>query len=101
MENKTDFMRRLRANEAQMRALGVERIGLFGSFLRDTATESSDVDVLVDFLPDQKNFDRFMALAFLLEEVLQRKVEVVTRESLSPYIGPHILDQVEYVEISS
>ena len=38
-----------------------------------------------------------MQLAFLLEELLQRRVELVTREALSPHIGPKILDEVEYV----
>jgi predicted nucleotidyltransferase len=37
-----------------------------------------------------------MHLAFFLEETLGRKVELVTPESLSPYIGPHILREVEY-----
>jgi predicted nucleotidyltransferase len=49
------------------------------------------VDVLVKFDPTLKNLDRFMALADLLEEILERRVELVTREALSPYIGPHIL----------
>ena len=37
-----------------------------------------------------------MNVAFLLEEVFGRKVDLVTRESLSPYIGPKILAEVEY-----
>jgi predicted nucleotidyltransferase len=40
-----------------------------------------------------------MAVSFLLEEELGRSVELVTREALSPHIGPHILQNVEYVEI--
>ncbi|WP_228702764.1 hypothetical protein [Salisaeta longa] len=40
-----------------------------------------------------------MALSFLLEEELGRSVELVTPEALSPHIGPHILKEVEYVEI--
>jgi predicted nucleotidyltransferase len=47
--------------------------------------------VLVEFDPTEKTFDRFMALAHLLEDTLERRVEVVTTESLSPFIGPHIL----------
>jgi predicted nucleotidyltransferase len=38
-------------------------------------------------------------LVFYLEELTGRKIELVTRESLSPYIGPHILKQVENVGI--
>jgi hypothetical protein len=42
-----------------------------------------------------------MELTFLLEELLGRKVELVTPEALSPYIGPHILKEVERVPIAA
>ncbi len=82
---------RLLAIEANIRALGVRRLALFGSVVRDEARPDSDVDFLVEFIPGQKTFDRFMALADLLEAALERRVELVTTEALSPYIGPHIL----------
>ncbi len=82
---------RLQAIEAQIRHLGVRRLALFGSVLRNEARADSDVDVLVEFIPAQKSFDRFMALADLLEETLGHRVEIVTTEALSPFIGPHIL----------
>jgi hypothetical protein len=49
----------------------------------------------------QRDFDNFMEVAFLLEEILRRKVELVTAESLSPHIGPHILREVERVPIAA
>ena len=64
---------------------------MFGSVLRNEARVDSDVDVLVEFERGQKTFARFMALADLLEDAMGRTVEVVTTESLSPFIGPHIL----------
>ena len=82
---------RLQAVEAEIRRLGVRRLALFGSVLRDEARPDSDVDLLVEFAPGEKSFDRFMALADLLESVLERQVELVTTEALSPYLGPHIL----------
>jgi hypothetical protein len=42
-------------------------------------------------------FDNFLALSDLLELVLDRPVELVTTESLSPYIGPHIVAEAEDV----
>ena len=42
-----------------------------------------------------KTFDRFMQISFLLEDILQRPVELVTIEALSPYLGPHILHETE------
>jgi predicted nucleotidyltransferase len=50
-------------------------------------------------VPGEKSFDNFMAVSFLLEEELGRPVELVTRKALSPHLGPHILQNVEYVEI--
>ncbi len=82
-------------------SMGVRRLGLFGSFVRDEADAESDVDFLVEFETDHKTFDNFMRLSFFLEDLLQRRVELVTPQSLSPYIGPCILEEVEYVSISS
>ena len=60
-----------------------------------------DNDTLVEFEPGQKTFDNYMQLAFFLEELLGRDVDLVTVESLGPYIGPHILREVEYAQIGS
>ena len=40
-------------------------------------------------------------LAFLLEDLFGRRVDLVTTEALSPHIGPHILREVEYVTFPS
>ena len=87
--------------ESHLRSLGVRRIGLFGSFVRGEQTPDSDIDLLVEFEQGRKTFDSFMELCFFLEEVLQHKTELVTVESLSPYIGPHILKEVEYVAFAA
>lgn len=98
---KQDVMTLLRQHQDRVKALGVRKLGLFGSFVRGEQHDGSDVDLLVEFHPDQKSFDNFMKLSFFLEDLLQRQVELVTREALSPYIGPHILDEVEYAQIST
>jgi uncharacterized protein len=91
VQTKAEVLARLRAAAPDLRALGVERLGLFGSFVRDEATPESDVDVLVDFAAGRKTFRALCAVGDLLEERLGRTVEIVTRRGLSPYIGPHIL----------
>ena len=83
-------------NQARIRALGVQRLGLFGSFVREQQASESDIDLLVEFSEGKKTFDNFIELSFLLEDVLQRRVELITPDSLSPYIGPRILSEVEY-----
>lgn len=88
-------IRRLQNAESRIRALGVRRLALFGSVVRGEARPDSDVDLLVEFAPGQKNIDHFLALAELLEDLLEHPVELVTREALSPYIGPYILAEAD------
>ena len=84
-------IQRLVAAETEIHQLGVRRLALFGSVARGEARPDSDVDLLVEFIPGQKSFDRFMALSELLERLVGHPVELVTIEALSPFIGPHIL----------
>lgn len=100
VQTKADVVERLQRLGPDLRMLGVERLGLFGSFRRDEPTDESDVDILVEFAPGKKSFENFMELADRLEEALRRSVDVITRESLSPYIGPRILEETEYVSLS-
>ncbi|HUF10312.1 MAG TPA: nucleotidyltransferase family protein [Rhodothermales bacterium] len=97
---KVEVFERLHDLGPELRALGVARLGLFGSFLSGDAPEGSNVDILVEFLPGRKTFDNFMTLAQRLEDALQRPVELITRESLSPHIGPRILETTEYVSLA-
>lgn len=85
----------LTASEPEIRALGVARLALFGSVLRNQARPDSDVDVLVQFIPGAKTYDRFLALSDLLEQRLGRSVELVTTDALSPFIGPRILAEAQ------
>ena len=94
---KEQVIERLECVREQIQALGVRRLALFGSVVHGQARPDSDVDLLVEFDPALKTFRNFMSLADLLEERLQRRVELVTTEALSPYIGPHILREAEDV----
>ncbi len=59
----------------------------------------SDVDLLINFDPEQKSYDNFIELSFFLEDLLGRKVEIIRPQSLNKYIGPHILNQAENVAL--
>ncbi len=72
-------------------ALGVRRLALFGSVVRNEGRGGGDVDLLVEFGPGEKSYQRFLDLADLLEQALATRVDLVTTEGLSPHIGPHIL----------
>jgi uncharacterized protein len=101
VETKEQVFALLRECQAELRRFGVRRCGLFGSFVRNQSRDRSDVDILVEFEPDKKTFDNFMHMAFFLEDRFGRKVDLVTSESLSPYIGPHVLREVEYAVIGA
>lgn len=99
VKSKIEAIERLRAKNSELIALGVIDIGIFGSFARNEQSGTSDIDFLVKFAPEAHSFDNFMDLSFLLEEIMGRKVDVLTEESLSPFIGPHILQEVEHVTL--
>ena len=98
MTTKGEIFDVLKFNKPTFERLGVKNIGLFGSYVRDEQTKNSDIDLLIDFAPEHENFDNFIAVYDLLENIFKdEKVEVVTKNSLSPYIGPKILQEVNYV----
>ena len=95
--SRAEAVQRLSVYEDEIRALGVIRLALFGSVLRGQTHADSDVDVLVQFASGAKTYDRFFALSELLERCLSRRVELVTAEALSPFIGPRILAEADDV----
>lgn len=97
VQTKEDLATIILSRRKEIENFGVKKVGLFGSFVKGRQNEQSDVDLFIEFLQGKKNFRNFMGLAFFLEDVLNRKVEIVTPESLSPYLKPHILKDVEYV----
>jgi hypothetical protein len=101
IQTKKDILSAIRRHQDKVKSLGVKKIGLFGSFSRGEQNTQSDIDLLVEFEAGQKSFDNFMQLSFLLEEILGWPVELVTVESLSPYLRPHITQEVEYVPFSA
>ncbi|MBI3582553.1 MAG: nucleotidyltransferase family protein [Nitrospinae bacterium] len=97
IRNKEDILLSIKKHQNKIESFGVKRLGLFGSYVRNEHNLQSDIDILVEFFQDRKTFDNFIHLSFLLEDILKHHIELVTTESLSPYIKPHILKEVEYV----
>jgi predicted nucleotidyltransferase len=95
--DRQQAIERLAGCTDEVRALGVTRLALFGSVLRGQVKPDSDVDLLVQFAPGKKSYARFLALSDLLEAQLGRRVELVTTEALSPFIGPRILAEAQDV----
>lgn len=97
VQTKAEVFERLRAYKMVLFGLGVRRCGVFGSFVRGEMTPESDVDVLITFEPTMKTFNNFMDLAFFLEDLMGRKVDVLTPNSLSPHLKDKILAEAENV----
>ncbi|MEY4106117.1 MAG: hypothetical protein RL181_459 [Bacteroidota bacterium] len=102
MLSKKYIKDKISSNSVQIRQYGISKIGLFGSFVRQEQKSGSDIDILIDFQQGKETFDNFMAICDLFDAIFKGyKVEVVTVGGLSPYIGPHILNSVEYVQIAN
>jgi len=90
------IFRILERNRELLKKYSVKRIGLFGSQARNESTNKSDIDLLVDF--EEKSFDNFIELAFELEKIFNRKVDLLTEKGISPYILHYIKNEVQWYE---
>jgi predicted nucleotidyltransferase len=72
----------------------VEKIELFGSYVRGEQTEKSDLDVLVTFSePNDVDLFRFIELRLLLKDELGVDVDLIERDVIKPRIRDRILDE--------
>jgi len=94
--NKDIILNTLHIQKGELKKYGVQRIGLFGSFVRGENTNDSDIDLLVDFDKEKKTLRNLVHLGDFLENIFDRKVDLVTPQGLSKYIGPYILKEVQY-----
>lgn len=78
------------------RTYGVEEIGVFGSFARGDNDDNSDVDIAIEINHDKAvvGFFEFGRMERFLEELLGRKVDLVTKDAIKPYIKDRILSQL-------
>ncbi|MBU3930912.1 MAG: nucleotidyltransferase family protein [Proteobacteria bacterium] len=94
---KKEIIKIIRNSKPEMESLyGVQRLGLFGSYVREKQSKRSDIDILVTFNRDIDLFD-FLDLREYLENQLSIKVDLVMESALKPAIGKRILSEVEYV----
>jgi len=63
---------------------------LFGSYSRDDADENSDIDILLEL--DYSNLIgmEFIKMQLDLEDLLRKKVDLLTEQSVSKYLKPYI-----------
>ncbi|MEO0532726.1 MAG: nucleotidyltransferase family protein [Cyanobacteria bacterium P01_A01_bin.123] len=74
----------------------VRELGIFGSYIRQEQTETSDIDVLVEF-SETPSLLKFVNLENYLSDNLSVKVDLVHKSGLKPRIGERILSEVVYL----
>lgn len=95
--NKDEIIDFLNAHKEEMhQKYGVNKIGLFGSYVRGEAKEDSDIDIAVEL--DKKHiFRNFFALEQYLTDHLQKNVDIVTESAIKPIAKKRIMGEIIYV----
>jgi predicted nucleotidyltransferase len=94
--SRTSILRSLKRRAGDLKAFGVRRIGLFGSYARQTPRPRSDVDILVELTDESVNFDNYMGLLFYLEDLFKKRVDLVMVQDIKPHFREAILQEVAY-----
>ncbi len=79
-----------------LQPLNPRMIGIFGSFARNENNDKSDIDILVDF-PKTVNLLDIIGAEFNLSKRLKSKVDIVTKQSVSPRLAPHINKDLQLI----
>ena len=93
---REEVLQCLSAHRQELAKLGVKSLALFGSVARGEARPESDLDLLVEF-EGRATFDQYMELKFFLEELLGRRVDLVTRKALKPQLRSHVETEAVHV----
>jgi predicted nucleotidyltransferase len=86
----------LEHHRAILKKYNVVRIGLFGSYAKGKGDAKSDIDFLVEF--KRPSCDGFLELIFRLEEIFGKRVDLITKGNLSPYMQPYVSKEVQWYE---
>lgn len=98
--DRSQALARIETIACQLRSLGVTEVAVFGSVARNEASPGSDVDVLVNFDVSHETFANLLTVADLLESVLQRPVDLLTRNGLSPYVSSFVEQEAVFAQIA-
>ena len=96
MKTRREILHLLEKNRQAIKSFGVTEIGVFGSVAREEQTDASDVDILVEL--EKQTFDSYMKLLFFLEDLFERKVDLVMKDAIKPIIRDRILSETIYVK---
>ena len=96
MNTKKEILQKLQELKPLLKQdFAVKEIGLFGSFADETFDDKSDIDLLVEL--EKPIGWKFFSLELYLEKIFERKIDLVTKNSLKKQIRDNILNQVQFV----
>lgn len=93
-----DIETAIEKNKEAISSFGVETLELFGSYNENNQNLESDIDFLVQFKSGKKNFDNYMDLKFFLEDLFNKKIDLVIKGNLRPELKPFIKGRVIYAQ---
>jgi len=79
-----------------LKAHAIKKAAVFGSFAKGEMKKNSDIDILIEFMGEKSLFD-LIDLKFKLEDILKRKVDVLTYNSLHPLLKDIILNEQKII----
>ena len=98
MKDIAEIKTYLTQKKPQLRKYGITEIGIFGSYIKNSATHKSDIDILIDIQrPSTIGLLELLEIENHLSEELNTKVDLVIKSDLKPAIGSHILREVQYI----
>jgi predicted nucleotidyltransferase len=97
MHNKATLLNLIHSNQTQLKAFGIKKLGLFGSFARNQASTESDIDLLIFFEKGEKKLENLLGAHEYLEKLFGRKTELITEDSLTESFKKLIRKDIEYV----
>jgi uncharacterized protein len=98
MKDIAEIKTYLTRKKPQLRKYGITEIGIFGSYIKNSATHKSDIDILIDIQrPSTIGLLELLEIENQLSEELNTKVDLVIKSDLKPAIGSHILREVQYI----
>jgi uncharacterized protein len=98
VSSKDELLKYLSDNKLLLqKRFGVNRLGVFGSFIKEKQTDSSDIDMVVVFEKDKKNIHSFLQLKRYLESEFGRKIDIGIEQTLKPVVKKDIEKKIIYV----
>ena len=76
---------------------GIDKIGLFGSYLNNSQNKESDVDILIEVRKDFKKYKYYFELKLFLENNIGKEVDIIYKDAINPLIQIEIQKDILYV----